>query len=524
MSSENFNRWKMAEITVGEDQDLLPSLRGKTFEGSGVAIDYLGKENSGAVAYRPTGADCEVRPVATWTEDGTMAIVEARLGRGRIVLLGTPFYMRMKDEKGIWVNDIGRAALLDELLAGLGVPRDGTTNDRAMWAEVWRSKNGVFDLYPVARMTQRKEVEPRFAAEVSLRRESPVSELVEISALGHPTVAVEWKDGAIVLPTTDYAPMQTRVFVAPRAAIARSGLDWFEAQSRIWRALPALPDSVRLRPIPMPDDVLPAVEGWRMSLSETNEDWIAPDTDTTGWKTVKLGTFVAMGVPEDAKACLRRTVAVPAHWRGRRVNLNFRSVWSYGVTPQGRLWIDGEPARVRQPLKPSGDSNFTLDVTDQAKDGSIDLALLVDGTVPARKDGRRGRPSGVSGIFFLEAVPATIATVPLDGPWYAAKDVNVMTPVEKGEKARYTYLETSFTLPARWPAARLFLECPDENIQHVVLNDQVITVPMHSLDISGLVRRAGDNILRWVPGTQAYPEITRVQTKALPALNLVWKE
>jgi len=512
MSKENFHRWADAEIRMAEDQDLLPSMRGKTFYGSGVAIDWLGNKNSGAVSYVPIdGKAAEVHPVATWVEDGTMAIAEAKLGRGKIILLGTIFFTRMRDEKGIWVNAEDRGKLLDEFLSAIGVERDSWGN--GVWADIWRSKNGVYDLYPVARMTRKGE--DTINAAPRIRRADKVTEVVEVSALGHPKVEIDWQDGAMTLPDEQWEKMQARVYIAPRADIARAGLDWFKAQSKIWRELPVLPDTAKPKPIPVPNDVTRCVEDWRMNL----------DGDAGKAKAVKLGSFVAMGVAEESKARFRKTTAIPTDWQGRRINLCFRSKWSYGVIPQGRLWINGELAKVRQPLRPGHHANFTLDVTEQAKNGSIELALEVDGTKPRLdREGRRGRPSGVLGVFYLEAVSPPVATTALDGPWFAAKDVNVLTPVKKGEKVTYTYLETRFTLPKDWPGKRVFLECPGQVIQHIVLNDQAITVPMNSLDISGLVRRDGENVLRWVPGTYRFPEITREQTVVIPDLNLVWVE
>jgi hypothetical protein len=84
-----------------------------------------------------------------------MAIADVREGKGHFILLGTPFYTRMKDVAGVWVNDERRGAMLDEFLTALGVPRDSWTGLPEVWAECWRSKNGVFDLYPVARMTRK---------------------------------------------------------------------------------------------------------------------------------------------------------------------------------------------------------------------------------------------------------------------------------------------------------------------------------------------------------------------------------
>ncbi len=339
MSDENFNKWADAKIRFDAGQNLMPSLRGKEIFGSGVAIDWQNKENSGAVAYTPADqAGADVRPVATWLDDGSMAVAEARLGRGRVILLGTIFFTRMRDANGIWVNEAERGKLLDEFLAGVGVGRDSWAE--GVWAEIWRSKNGVYDLYPVARMTRGDKTPAKASAQVALRRAHPVSELVEVSALGHPKVKVENRDGRIILPDAEYGQMQSRVFIAPRAEIARSGLDWFQAQSNIWRALPPLPPLTKPVPIQTPDDVIPAAEGWRMSVESTAEDWMLPDFADAGWKTVKLGTFAALGLPEQSLARFRKTIDIPAGWQERQINLQFNADgWFWGLGPEGRLWV-----------------------------------------------------------------------------------------------------------------------------------------------------------------------------------------
>jgi hypothetical protein len=79
----------------------LPSLRGKTAEGSGVAIDYTNNIHTGALSIQGSGPGIE--PVATWA-DGTMAVADIHIGRGRLIYTGAPFYTRMRDDHGVWVN------------------------------------------------------------------------------------------------------------------------------------------------------------------------------------------------------------------------------------------------------------------------------------------------------------------------------------------------------------------------------------------------------------------------------------
>ena len=53
-----------------------------------------------------------------------MAIAEVKYGKGRFIMLGTPFYLSLKDDTGKWLNDDSRQKLLQELISSLGIKRD----------------------------------------------------------------------------------------------------------------------------------------------------------------------------------------------------------------------------------------------------------------------------------------------------------------------------------------------------------------------------------------------------------------
>jgi len=513
MSDDNFNKWPLAKMRFSEAQDLLPSLRGKEIEGSGAAIDHLGKEHTGAISIDSKAGN--VRPIATW-EDGTLAIAEVREGRGRFILLGTPFYTRMKDVAGVWVNDERRNAMLDEFLTTLGVPRDSWTGLNEVWAECWRSKNGVFDLYPVARMNKKGEAVKN--ATVSLRRETPPSEVVEISALGHPKIKVTSKDGKITFPATDYGLMQSRVFAAPRTEIARSALDWFQTQSQIWRALPPIPDVRKPSPIAVPEDILPLADGWTLK--------IAGQAD----KIVRMGAFGTLGIPENTKVVFEKTVPIPEAWRGRLVDLVFDAQsWFWGILPQGRLLVNGKEAAIQQPVIPSAVSGFSADVSDAAAGGALALRLEIDGVgssmMRKEKDGL-SKPHGVTGLFYLQSRVPAVKSEPLPGVWQAASAFNRFQPVKPGDKVKCVYFETRFTLPVTWPAKRVFLESP-QPLGFLTINGKVLQIPTaKQLEISGLVLKDGrENTLRWVPlsSSRGIACWDRPYEGPVSEMNLTWK-
>ena len=84
------------------------------------------------------------------------------------------------------------------------------------------------------------------------------------------------------------------------------------------------------------------------------------------------------------------------------------------------------------------------------------------------------------------------------GNWLAAADLNVLAPVADGktpEKA--LYFETRFTLPAEWPAERLWLASPGIGLGKLYINNYPVEAAgLTELDISGLVKRDGENVLR----------------------------
>ena len=52
---------------------------------------------------------------------------------------------------------------------------------------------------------------------------------------------------------------------------------------------------------------------------------------------------------------------------------------------------------------------------------------------------------------------------------------------------------------------------------HLIINNHDIAPPMRELDVSGLVRHEGTNILRWLPGVDALKG-------NVPVLILEWKK
>jgi hypothetical protein len=527
-------------IRFSPTQTLWPGLRGRSIPGWGLVLDWLHADVSGKPVSLETvsgGTPAgDIEAVAEWEGGRGVAVARRRIGKGSVILLGSTFWRTARDDSGAYRGDDTTRPYLDELLTSLGVPRESwNTGGRDLapkiWAEHWHSKNGLYDLYPVAFMFD-KAGAPAATVDVCVRREQPTAGVWELSEAGRPWRAATVADGRLRLAGVTLAPMQARVFAAPRPDLESAPLAWLDVQKRQWGRLPELKET---SPPPAASDpnILPMVDDWRLTAAAPADGWVDHSEASADWASVRLGSFASLGLPEEAVAHFFKTTRLPAAWAANRVRLVFDApTWIWGLNPKGRIWLDGQPLPVhgnggaypaRHFFTGDWDSSFSVDVTDRVRDGSLTMAIEIDGRQGPKE--RHYRPSGVTGVFYLQAKPAPVATSAL-AEWFAATDVNVLTPVKVGQKATFTYLETHFTLPPAWPGRRVFLEAPDDiGLHWLIVNNTVASVPgsMNRLDISNLVNRQGVNVVRWQPGgVLGAPTCGTRRTLNVPALALVW--
>jgi hypothetical protein len=521
------------KIRFADTQEVWPGMRGQELLGWGLVLDWMKRDVTGpSLSLESTDGTAEA--VASWQDGLGIAIGRRRLGKGQVYTLGSTFWRDSRDFDRAFrssSNDPGKRPQLDQLLTALGVPRVSTTPDPAVWAERWQSKNGIFDIYPVAML--RTQPDSAVSGDITLLRPAAPAAVWEVSQPGSPAVTVRWADGRLVLPGVVSEPMTPRVFAAPRADLRLAALHWLQTQRQQWAALePAAPVAA---PAPAPEAaVMPLVEGWRISTGEAPAGWQADAALTAGWKPASLGSFAAMGLPEDVRLLAVRRIELGKDQAGLRQRLVFDAyTWFWGLNPHARLWLDGKPLTLpgstEALFRPQPDSSFSIDVTDQLRAGAATLALEIDARPAAKPGWSPGRPLGATGVFYLRGERAPLATRPLDG-WLAGSAVGVLAPAPSGTAAAsYSFLETRFELPREWPGRRLFLRAPAGSLNILILNNRplVVTRETDRLDISGLVRREGGNVLRWVPdgsfgGWPNFPVQGQVAQRPVPALELAW--
>ena len=393
-----------------------------------------------------------------------------------------------------------------------------------VFAEHFLSKNGLYDLYMLSRVNDKAQPAK---ASVIYKAEQHPQWLREFSAKGHPETPFSMESDGIKISDMDLGPMQLRIFAAPRHDIARSTMTWLQSLHKRWYALEPLEKSEIPAPPGTSPDILPLVKDWR--LVGDSPAWASePPADASYWakgQTVKLGTYAALGLEETALAQFHKSIRIPDSWAGRRIFLKFSGDPVIGgIHYKNRLWINGKLSDPRYTL--GTESKFSQELPELKPGETLTLDLEVDGTVGSKEN--RSYPSGVAGVFFLEAVPAPVESQPLTH-WTASEGIGLKeSPVTDANGLKPAYFETHFQLPEKWPAERLFLESPT-HLGWFILNGYMISTPgwMNRIDISGMVKKDGtENVLYWVPRMFEPMRFVsyRIPSTVAPELNLSWQK
>lgn len=458
ITKENYNHWPLGKIKFTDTETLVPSLQGKTCEGSGVSIDYLGVIRSGALRIQSDHKDAT--PIAHW-EDGTMAIVEVKRGNGRFILLGTPFTYRFKDVQGQWVNDVTRQGYLRELLASLGIKGETTSSDRRVWFERRASKNGLYDVYFANALGIRNKdwkVDDRIQTELTIPLRGD-THVIDPITKGEPDVPVKVSGDRIDLGKQVTSPYGIRQYAVIRPNVGlEAPLHWLNVQWGQWRALEPVPASLA-------DDIMQQVdtlakqlgeagenlnEGWKVRVDPKDTDetqWVSSQTDSDQWIDGKMGTWRVNGWTNATCVQYRKQVSVPADWKNgkSRIFLGFAGYLRLGICDKGKLWINGKL------IDDSLGRFFLVDVTDMIANNQLDVAMQVTSN---------GRERGPGGTMYLRKTPAPADTMDLTDGWNAITDwqEHVAGPLKLPSRKRKIFgMQRDIQIPQSWAGKEIRL-------------------------------------------------------------------
>ena len=451
-----------AMVTVLKDNPLLKGMAGMKFTGSGMAVNWMGidfaRENP-PVALAAAEAECV--PIAKW-EDGTIAIGMRNLGKGRVIVLGSTFWMSKSDlaGNGYGANGSVQTTFLIDLCNGLGIARDVTCNSEDVWARRMVTKNGLQDWF-VLWNSSREAVDN---VDLGFPLDHQPARVLDMES-GQP-VEFTYQDGQVHVAKFTMAPNGTRVFGVERGTGLDAATHWLEEKVR-FDTKPHLPAG--LKPFVAPPVTMPVLEKFQFRMADatakTDLAWTKEPTNTAAWKEVGYGFWDEMGYPATGIGLYRTTFQVPAAWSGQRVLLAFASwdqpIFFWGYTP----YVNG----VKQVASCSGGQPpFTVfDLTAGVHPGANELGILVDGGGP------RGGFTG--NVFVYAQAPLHSALVLTEG-WKLFSNDKDSTPATLPVKAKGRSLSIEVPVPAEWKGRDVYLDFTlgERDIMTVVVNGGAI--------------------------------------------------
>ncbi len=128
-------------VSILTNQPLFKHLAGKNFNNFGTSVDYSDYNNADAcVALEPLTADTTA--IARY-QDGSIAIGMRKLGRGKVITLGSPFWRDSRDRAGMWWPGESQNDFLEDIFESLGIKPVAKADTRDVWREHYLANNGT---------------------------------------------------------------------------------------------------------------------------------------------------------------------------------------------------------------------------------------------------------------------------------------------------------------------------------------------------------------------------------------------
>ena len=438
-------------LSILPDQPIFTKLAGQNFENEGKSIDYSGY-NFADKCLALEAAAPGTQALARY-RDGTIAIGMRTLGKGRVIVLGSPFWRDSYDKAGMWWPGDGQNAFLQDLLTGLGLPPDVPADTQKVWRDRYVANNGTEEYLLLFNPGDK---DPQTFT-TDWNTSSPIAQIFDPKT----GQTVEAKvDGSTAHLAQTLQPLETRILaVQSQRPPADTVSDWYASLALDWKK--SLPGHTVTYPKGLPVYYAPCVPGGgkiveSASVTPARLTALTAGADSeTDWNPALSDVrpqYAELPTTPSQSVLYRWQVTPPASWRpGDKYYLRLgdgaRSVYFNGQ-PLGDRDENGRD--VTSLLRLSGPNSLV---------------------VTANADGYSGGAS-------LWRQPHTASTLSLAGPWQVWVDEDhgtVATPLPgsfNGMLATRTAV-----VPASWSKSHVFLRVKwDGQAQpgYLAVNDKVM--------------------------------------------------
>ncbi|HEY3376227.1 MAG TPA: beta-galactosidase [Armatimonadota bacterium] len=439
-------------LRFGAKPPLFTAWAGREFAGDGRALQPM---------------DPTAIPLATW-EDGATAVGYRRLGKGRVIVLGSAFWRTGKDIAGALAsrNDMQRA-FYECLFADLGVARTANCESPDVWARKFITKNGLQE-WLIAYNTTNTPVTTALTL-ATTAAPATVWNLVDNNA-----VRFTYDGASVRMPSVTIPAQGVLVFAVKRHDLVDGLATWWGEKVTYWtrRPLPPLPP-VAQRAADTAPQALP-IERWAFRADPTGVTsaqtaWLQPHYTDTAWTSLRSGLWNQQ-IPSlkayRGAGLYRAQFTLPRQWRGHRVLLGLYAWDSPIVYDEGEFYVNGVKITTYQAH--GWNQTLTYDVTDALRPGENVLAVKVT---------HGGKLfAGIAGAVWFAPEPLLQPVVTLSEHWSAVESTGSAAPVLLPFRGKTQHLRCSVTIPQSWQGQRvmLHLEMPMQWLGSVVVNGHPI--------------------------------------------------
>ena len=443
---------------------LFKGWEGKTFVGSGTALDWTGRDHAKDAGVGLEGQGDGTTALARW-EDGRVAVGCRRIGKGRVIVLGSTFWREGRDEAGAWhTRTEMERHFFERLFTDLGVARNADASSADVWTRKAITKNGLQEW-----LLAFNEKDADVKCDVSFRvseRPQAVWDMVEQK----PVSFEQAEDGWVRVKDVAFGGRASRVFGVRRTDLAGGLPFWWAEKTKYWKRGASTPPE---KPANASAPKLPATvafDEWRFFADKDDAlgakpEWLQAAFDDSAWQKLapvpwnlldeRLRDYHGTGL-------YRATFTPPASWQGRRVVLGLYNFDTPIVYDEGEFLLNG--VRVATYKARGWSQTYMYDVTDQLKAGPNVLAVRVKG-------GKQF--SGVAGAVWMAAERKLQPALDLGGEWQTASaDFHSTGTVELPGRAKACFVFREWDVPAAWKGESVFLhvETATQWLGSVVVN------------------------------------------------------
>ncbi len=450
-------------LSILTKQPLFSKLGGKVYYNRGTSIDYSDYNYADkCVALEPVARDTQA--IARY-QDGEIAIGMRKLGKGRVIVLGSPFWRDSYDKGGMWWPGEKQNEFLEDLLAGLGLKPLATADTHKVWREHYLALNG---------------------SEEFLFLHNPYDESVTFSTeweAVHPVGKLfDPKNGKEIPGTIDgrkvklnqltLTPRETLIVATqPKKAPAMVVDDWFKELSKFWRKSEG--GNVLQRP-DLPVYELRLADQLHGKVLTTEEAAALPQIPDGA----ELGACQSPEAFEDNPDKNRRCVfyvnfKTPAQWKSDdQVVLCIRGGLGSVVGPVD-AWINGKKVFEKANTNARGYSilleGASAEISKLLKPNQDNTLVFTTGQ------------NGFIGEVDIQMRPKPDQAITVTGAWQMQKDPDSgLSTIELPGEMDGMYVYTTIEIPADWQGDRVFVDIDvDGDYDAFAINEKMIFHPVN---------------------------------------------